>query len=154
MSIQPDPLTAVRTAWQERQRWQAELRLADRALGRAAVEAARADTTALLRLPPVILGDPTVRGALESARLNPISSHLHQGRQLADIIDLYVAGRLDRDSTVAILAAWPYQTPHPTRDEAQPWADSFAVVEAAGDTGLLLRDLIAEIRQRRLNPLP
>lgn len=154
MTSQPDPLTAVQAAWQERQRTQAELRLADRALARAVLAAARADSAALLRLPPLVLGDRTVRGALDSTRLHPAPPHLHQGRQLADVLDLYVTGRLDRDSTVDILATWPYQAPDPTRDEAQPWGDSFASVEAAGDSGLLPRDLIADVRQRRFNALP
>jgi hypothetical protein len=143
-------LDAVEMAWRERRRAQAELRLAERALGRAALAAARADTIALMRLPVAVIGDPVVRGALDAARMNPAPPHLFEGRwELDDVIDLYAAGRLDRAGTVKILAGWPYQAPRPSGDEAQPWGDSFAVVDAAGYTGLLPRDLVDEIRQFR-----
>jgi hypothetical protein len=145
-------LDAVQQAWLERQRRSAQTRIVERALGRAALTAARADRTALLQLPIAVLSDPLVRGALDAARLNPTPPHLHDGRwELADVIDLYAAGRLEDRQAVEILASWPYLVADPHRDEAQPWADSFAVVDAASDTGLLSRPLVQEVRQRRLH---
>ncbi|ABD11716.1 hypothetical protein Francci3_2349 [Frankia casuarinae] len=138
----------VRHAWQERTASQARLRIADRSLGRVALAAARED--AAMGLPLVILSDPTVRGALDAARLHAPGPYLHEGRwELADVIDLYVCGDLPSERLVEILAIWPYQAHDPHRDEAQPWSDSFAVVEAAGDAGLLPRPLVAQVRRHR-----
>ncbi len=140
---------ALRNAWSERLRCQAQLRIAERALGRAVLTAARQGSE-LMSLPPIVLGDPIVRGALDAARLDPSVPHLHEGVwELADIIDLYVCGKFDEGRAVEILADWPYRIADPHRDEAQSAADTFAVLDAAGDAGLLPRTVIHEVRRRR-----
>jgi len=145
-----DPLAAVVDAWRLRARHQAAVRLAERRLGRALLAAERAGAD-LRRLPTALLVDDHAQCAadqqrtIDAAAQRPRSDR--EGRELVDVVDGYAAGALSRAEAIELLARWPYRTPGD--DEAQGLTDSFAVVDAAADAGMLSRDDVAEIRRRR-----